>query len=73
MIGVTRLKKDLPILHLWFILLQVLQVLQAQTLSKSVTNVPDVATSEAKSSESKPKIVSEPLIEDWISESEDEN
>ncbi|GKD84136.1 hypothetical protein Tco_1350975, partial [Tanacetum coccineum] len=29
MIGVTRLKKDLSILHLWLILLQ---VLQAQTL-----------------------------------------
>nr|GEW39005.1 hypothetical protein [Tanacetum cinerariifolium] len=27
----------------------------------------------AKTSESKPKIVSEPLIEDWISDSEDEN
>ncbi|GJU90449.1 putative ribonuclease H-like domain-containing protein [Tanacetum coccineum] len=41
--------------------------------SESVTSVPDVATSEAKSSESKPKTVSEPLIEDWISDSEDEN
>ncbi|GJR12444.1 ribonuclease H-like domain-containing protein [Tanacetum coccineum] len=41
--------------------------------SESVTSVPNVATSEAKSSESKPKTVSEPLIEDWISDSEDEN
>ncbi|GKE86916.1 hypothetical protein Tco_1560658 [Tanacetum coccineum] len=101
MIRVTRLKKDLPILHLWPILLQ---VLQAQTLSdkfktgvgydsqendkyktskgyhaapppyirnfmppkldlvladedeyvfsKSVTSVPDIATSKAKTSES---------------------
>ncbi|GKC10027.1 putative ribonuclease H-like domain-containing protein [Tanacetum coccineum] len=42
--------------------------------SKSVTSVPDIATSKAKNSESKPKeSVSEPLIEDWISNSEDEN
>ncbi|GJZ95678.1 putative ribonuclease H-like domain-containing protein [Tanacetum coccineum] len=41
--------------------------------SESVTSVLDVATSEAKSSESKPKTVSEPLIKDWISDSEDEN
>ncbi|GJS58370.1 hypothetical protein Tco_0653154 [Tanacetum coccineum] len=38
-----------------------------------VTSVPDVAISEAKSSESKPKTVSEPLIEDWISDNKDEN
>ncbi|GKD21612.1 hypothetical protein Tco_1223315, partial [Tanacetum coccineum] len=42
-------------------------------VSESVTSVPAVATSEAKSSESKPKSVSEPLIEDWISDSKDEN
>ncbi|GJW45050.1 ribonuclease H-like domain-containing protein [Tanacetum coccineum] len=41
--------------------------------SKSVTSVPAIATSKAKTSESKPKSVSEPLIEDWISDSEDEN
>ncbi|GJQ93013.1 uncharacterized mitochondrial protein-like protein [Tanacetum coccineum] len=41
--------------------------------SESVTSVPAVATSEVKTSESKPKSVSEPLIEDWISDSEDEN
>ncbi|GKA35495.1 putative ribonuclease H-like domain-containing protein [Tanacetum coccineum] len=41
--------------------------------SESVTSIPDVATSEAKTSVSKPKSVSEPLIEDWISDSEDEN
>ncbi|GJT35667.1 ribonuclease H-like domain-containing protein [Tanacetum coccineum] len=41
--------------------------------SESVTSVPSVATSEVKTSESKPKSVSEPLIEDWISDSEDEN
>ncbi|GJX96189.1 putative ribonuclease H-like domain-containing protein [Tanacetum coccineum] len=40
---------------------------------ESVTSVPAVATSEVKTSESKPKSVSEPLIEDWISDSEDEN
>ncbi|GJV16609.1 putative ribonuclease H-like domain-containing protein [Tanacetum coccineum] len=41
--------------------------------SKSVTGIPDVATREAKTSVSKPKSVGEPLIEDWISDSEDEN
>ncbi|GJQ97775.1 hypothetical protein Tco_0008914 [Tanacetum coccineum] len=76
-----KLKKDLPILHLWPILLQ---VVQAQTLrnfmppkpdlvladkdeyvfSESTTSVPSAATSEVKTSVSKPKSVSEPLIED---------
>nr|GEU42803.1 hypothetical protein [Tanacetum cinerariifolium] len=42
-------------------------------ISKSVTSMPVVATNEAKTSESKPKSVSEPLIEDWISDSEDES
>ncbi|GKA96911.1 hypothetical protein Tco_0824805 [Tanacetum coccineum] len=41
--------------------------------SESVTSVPAVATSEAKTSELKPMSVSEPLIKDWISDSEDEN
>ncbi|GKG40337.1 hypothetical protein Tco_0467114, partial [Tanacetum coccineum] len=41
--------------------------------SESVTSIPDVATSEDKTSESKPKSVGEPLIEDWISDSGDEN
>ncbi|GKA84221.1 hypothetical protein Tco_0805816 [Tanacetum coccineum] len=41
--------------------------------SESVTNIPDAATSEAKTSVSKPKSVGEPLIEDWISDNEDEN
>ncbi|GJZ71285.1 ribonuclease H-like domain-containing protein [Tanacetum coccineum] len=41
--------------------------------SESVTSIPDVATREAKTSVSKPKSVGEPLIEDWISDSEDEN
>nr|GEY40457.1 copia protein [Tanacetum cinerariifolium] len=42
-------------------------------VSESVTSVPAVATNEAKTSESKPKSVSEPLIEDWVSYSKDEN
>nr|GFC41442.1 hypothetical protein [Tanacetum cinerariifolium] len=42
-------------------------------VSKFVTSVLAVATNEAKTSESKPKYVSEPLIEDWVSDSEDEN
>ncbi|GJU80414.1 ribonuclease H-like domain-containing protein [Tanacetum coccineum] len=41
--------------------------------SESITSVPAVATSKVKTSESKPKSVSEPLIEDWISDSENEN
>ncbi|GKB61764.1 putative ribonuclease H-like domain-containing protein, partial [Tanacetum coccineum] len=41
--------------------------------SESVTSVPAIATSEVKTSESKPKSISEPLIEDWISDSENEN
>ncbi|GJR80914.1 hypothetical protein Tco_0151699 [Tanacetum coccineum] len=41
--------------------------------SESVTSIPDVATSETKTSVSNPKYVSEPLIEDWISDSEYEN
>ncbi|GJW07943.1 putative ribonuclease H-like domain-containing protein [Tanacetum coccineum] len=45
----------------------------AYVFSESVTSVPAIATSEVKTSESKPKSVSEPLIEDWISDSENEN
>ncbi|GJU71455.1 putative ribonuclease H-like domain-containing protein [Tanacetum coccineum] len=41
--------------------------------SESVTSIPDVATSDAKTSVSKPNSVGEPLIEEWISDSEDEN
>ncbi|GKD10206.1 putative ribonuclease H-like domain-containing protein [Tanacetum coccineum] len=41
--------------------------------SESITSVPAVATSKVKTSKSKPKSVSEPLIKDWISDSEDEN
>ncbi|GJW43718.1 putative ribonuclease H-like domain-containing protein, partial [Tanacetum coccineum] len=41
--------------------------------SESITSIPVVATSKVKTSESKPKSVSEPLIKDWISDSEDEN
>ncbi|GKF20913.1 hypothetical protein Tco_0069551, partial [Tanacetum coccineum] len=50
------------------------QVFDSQeNYSKSVTSIADVITSEAKTSVSKPKSVSEPLIEDWISHIEDEN
>nr|GEX29636.1 putative reverse transcriptase domain-containing protein [Tanacetum cinerariifolium] len=42
-------------------------------VSESVTSVPAVATNKAKTSESKPKSVSKPLIEDWIFDSKDEN
>nr|GEU54164.1 retrotransposon protein, putative, unclassified [Tanacetum cinerariifolium] len=39
-------------------------------VSESVTSVPVVVTNKAKTSESKPKSVSEPIIEDWVSDSE---
>nr|GEX42229.1 hypothetical protein [Tanacetum cinerariifolium] len=42
-------------------------------VSESVTSVPAVGTNKAKTSKSKPKFVSEPLIEDWVSYSEDDN
>ncbi|GJZ88854.1 putative ribonuclease H-like domain-containing protein [Tanacetum coccineum] len=41
--------------------------------SESITSIHDAATNEAKTSVSKPKSVGELLIEDWISDSEDEN
>ncbi|GJV99280.1 putative ribonuclease H-like domain-containing protein [Tanacetum coccineum] len=41
--------------------------------SESATSVPSAATSEVKTSVSKPKFVSEPVIEDRISNSENEN
>ncbi|GJZ72108.1 ribonuclease H-like domain-containing protein [Tanacetum coccineum] len=41
--------------------------------NESATSVPSIITSEVKTSESKPKSVHEPLIEDWISDSENEN
>ncbi|GJX48282.1 putative ribonuclease H-like domain-containing protein [Tanacetum coccineum] len=41
--------------------------------SESITSVLAIATSKVKTSESKPKSISEPLIEDWISDSGDEN
>ncbi|GKA15598.1 ribonuclease H-like domain-containing protein [Tanacetum coccineum] len=41
--------------------------------SESATSVPSAATTEVKTSVSKPKSVSELLIEDWISDSENEN
>ncbi|GJU95099.1 ribonuclease H-like domain-containing protein [Tanacetum coccineum] len=40
---------------------------------ESVTSVPATATSKVKTSESKPKSVCEPIIEDWIFDSENEN
>ncbi|GJU15909.1 uncharacterized mitochondrial protein-like protein [Tanacetum coccineum] len=40
---------------------------------ESVTSVPAIAISKVKTSDSKPKSVSEPLIEDWISNSKNEN
>nr|GEX41997.1 ribonuclease H-like domain-containing protein [Tanacetum cinerariifolium]GEX42976.1 ribonuclease H-like domain-containing protein [Tanacetum cinerariifolium] len=42
-------------------------------VSESITSVPAVTTNKAKTNESKSKSVSEPLIEDWVSNSEDEN
>nr|GFC22194.1 hypothetical protein [Tanacetum cinerariifolium] len=42
-------------------------------VSESITSMPALATNKAKTSESKPKSVSEQLIEDWIFDSVDEN
>nr|GEU41258.1 hypothetical protein [Tanacetum cinerariifolium] len=42
-------------------------------VSESVTSVPIIATNKAKTSKTKPKSISEPLIEDWASDIEDEN
>nr|GEX80162.1 hypothetical protein [Tanacetum cinerariifolium] len=42
-------------------------------VSEFATNLPGIAKSEVKTSESKLKTVSEPIIEDWVSDSEDEN
>nr|GEZ20963.1 ribonuclease H-like domain-containing protein [Tanacetum cinerariifolium] len=42
-------------------------------ISETVTSVPAVAINKAKTSESEPKSVSEPIIKDWVSDSEDEN
>ncbi|GKE27381.1 ribonuclease H-like domain-containing protein [Tanacetum coccineum] len=42
-------------------------------VGESITSVLAVITSKVKTSESKPKSASEPLSEDWISDSEDEN
>nr|GFB74539.1 hypothetical protein [Tanacetum cinerariifolium] len=51
----------------------ILAIMDEYVVSESVTSVPAVATNEAKTSESKSKYVSEPLIKDWVSDSEDEN
>nr|GEV59760.1 hypothetical protein [Tanacetum cinerariifolium] len=42
-------------------------------VSEYVTSLPAIAKSKVKTSESKLKTVSEPIIEDWVSDSEDEN
>ncbi|GKA48454.1 ribonuclease H-like domain-containing protein [Tanacetum coccineum] len=47
--------------------------IQNMILPESITGVPAVATSKVNTSESKPKSVIEPLIEDWIFDNEYEN
>nr|GEU61427.1 ribonuclease H-like domain-containing protein [Tanacetum cinerariifolium] len=42
-------------------------------VSESVTSLPSIAKIKVKTSESKPKTVSAPIIEDWVSDSDDEN
>nr|GEW84174.1 ribonuclease H-like domain-containing protein [Tanacetum cinerariifolium] len=51
----------------------ILAYVNEYVVSETVTSVPVVVTNEAKTSQSKPKPVSEPIIEDWVSDSEDEN
>nr|GEW88779.1 ribonuclease H-like domain-containing protein [Tanacetum cinerariifolium] len=42
-------------------------------ISESITSVPAVVINETKTSKSEPKYFSEPLIKDWVFDSEDEN
>nr|GEX92821.1 ribonuclease H-like domain-containing protein [Tanacetum cinerariifolium] len=42
-------------------------------VSESVTSLPGIAKSKVKTSESKLKTVSEPIIKDWVADSEDQN
>nr|GEU73287.1 hypothetical protein [Tanacetum cinerariifolium] len=42
-------------------------------VSESATSLPDITKSEVKTSETKLKNVSAPIIEDWVSDSEDED
>nr|GEZ58753.1 hypothetical protein [Tanacetum cinerariifolium] len=42
-------------------------------VSESITSMPAVVINETKTSKSEPKYFSEPLIEDWVFDSEDEN
>nr|GEY13070.1 hypothetical protein [Tanacetum cinerariifolium] len=42
-------------------------------VSESVTSLPDIAKSKVKTSETKLKNVSAPIIEDWVSDSKDED
>nr|GEZ60501.1 retrovirus-related Pol polyprotein from transposon TNT 1-94 [Tanacetum cinerariifolium] len=51
----------------------ILDNMDEYVVSESVTSVLAIVINEAKTSESKPKSVSEPIIEDWISNSEDDN
>ncbi|GJU18633.1 hypothetical protein Tco_1146599 [Tanacetum coccineum] len=68
MIGVTKQKKVQPILLSWVILQQV-QVL-LQTLSESIVEKPTVETNELKTAR---KENGAPIIEDWVSDSDEEN
>nr|GEZ01769.1 hypothetical protein [Tanacetum cinerariifolium] len=51
----------------------ILAIMDEYVVSESVTSVPAVAINKAKTSELKPKYVSEPLIEDWVSDNEGAN
>nr|GEV42029.1 hypothetical protein [Tanacetum cinerariifolium] len=46
---------------------------QVLEISESVTSLPDIAKSEVKTSETKLKNFSAPIIKDWVSNSEDED
>nr|GEW53788.1 hypothetical protein [Tanacetum cinerariifolium] len=51
----------------------ILAYMDEYVVSESITSMHAVATNEAKTSESKPKSVCKPIIEDWVCDSEDEN
>ncbi|GJY68774.1 putative ribonuclease H-like domain-containing protein [Tanacetum coccineum] len=74
----TTLTAKLPILNpgeydLWLMRIEQYFLMTDYSLWESITSVPGVETIKVKTSESKPKSVSEPLIEDWIFDCEDEN
>ncbi|GJV00126.1 hypothetical protein Tco_1329396, partial [Tanacetum coccineum] len=80
MIGVTKQKKVQPILLLWLIIQQVQVLLQTlsldnfvevnESISESVVEKPTIETNEPKNARKENGAI---IIEDWVSESEEED